>query len=420
MASWHKAAAAANGAFFGPKSWSGLLGAKAILPAAALLIAVSMAAAPAQAMCPVMMPPPLFTIMPDDNTQGLVVYSHEDRMETLVLEPSFHGTATDFGMVLPLPNKPEITEAKESIFTDLNEITGGAPGMFEDAFMSSAESSVEQSVRVIETKDVGDFKTTTLTADSSDALVAWLQENGYSYTQRDAENFEYYVQKTGYYFVALKVNMGEVSVDEGGQIDGRLKPIEFSFVSEAPMLPFRIMASDMEEMSFTLYTISDFPYFVPGTDTSFAGTIQHNTYEAGLLEQYGAAGKWLVRTEVDFDPLQVERNVVLSRADAITQAGMGATSMVINPQDLPAGSGILAGSAGNTVDLAPFAESLSPLKQQKNGIPADSVECRPDMQLVLLPGYQKSACVSPDSASVLADMGWQPSTHRADELQRIA
>ena len=72
----------------------------------------------------------------------------------------------------------------------------------------------------------------------------------------------------------MKVNMDRADVDDdGGMINGNLRPIEFVFESEYPMLPLRIMAHDMDPMSFTLYTLGSFPYYVPGVDVLFMDLI---------------------------------------------------------------------------------------------------------------------------------------------------
>ena len=72
---------------------------------------------------------------------------------------------------------------------------------------ASAQATSVEGVTIVEQKDVGDFKTTTLTADAAEALVNWLQENNYAYSEKDSGNFEYYINQGGYFFVALKVNM---------------------------------------------------------------------------------------------------------------------------------------------------------------------------------------------------------------------
>ena len=65
---------------------------------------------------------------------------------------------------------------------------------------------------MVEKKDVGDFTTIVLTAETADALIEWLNGNGFEFKTEDRENFEYYVEKGGYYFVAMKVNMDRADV----------------------------------------------------------------------------------------------------------------------------------------------------------------------------------------------------------------
>ena len=67
------------------------------------------------AACPPTFPPSGYTITPDDDVQAFLMYSEPDRMETLVVQPAFSGTAVEFGMVMPLPNRPIINEAPEVV-----------------------------------------------------------------------------------------------------------------------------------------------------------------------------------------------------------------------------------------------------------------------------------------------------------------
>jgi len=371
---------------------------------------------PAYAMCPGIMTPPSFMVMPDDNTQGLIVYSHTDKLETLVLEPSFHGDAIDFGMVLPLPNKPEITEADEEVFNELKMIT--EQSMLRPHFLGESTSASSGSgVDIIEIKDVGDYTATVLTAESSSALISWLDENGYTFSQKDAVNFEYYVDKTGYYFVVLKVNMDEANVDENGNLNGKLKPIEFTFVSEEPMLPFRIMAVDMEEMSFTLYTLSEFAYFVPGIDVGYMKKLPE-IMDVESLERYAPDDKWLLRMEVNFDPMMVEKNLILTKAGNPPREFEGEV-LTINSDSFSSESGLIQGTAPGNMDVDDFA-SLSPLKQQKTGILIESVDCKDDFALMISGNSERSVCVTDEHTSAFSDRGWTESTIRINELLRIA
>ena len=310
----------------------------------AALLAVAGLALPAYAACPAHFSPPSQTILPDDNGQVLMHYSVSERLETLVIQPEFTGTATEFGLVMPVPSMPEINEAPDDLFKFLAILTDRVPGFYgiEAAPESAMSLSDDSTVTVVMKKDVGDFKTTVLVADRADDLTEWLNYNGFEFGDTDTENFDYYIEKGGYYFVALKVNMDKADVDASGQISGRLNPIEFVFESEHPMLPLRIMSGDADTMRFTVYTLGEFPYYIRGADIQFAtplvrgdinAVIKDHNYPKpqsvhmlewlkgllgitdweydGPLDRNEPVGKWLVRMDVRFNPGMIESNLLL-------------------------------------------------------------------------------------------------------------
>ena len=384
------------------------------------LLILSSLAVPVHAACPPTFPPPGYTIIPDNDVQAFVAYSESDRIETLVVQPTFSGTATEFGMVMPIPNRPEINEAPEDLFFFLQAYTNLFGGIASPSRgLSSEESIVASSVVVLEQKDVGDFETTLLTAGSAKDLVDWLNSHDFQFTAEDEANFDYYVQKGGYYFVAMKVNMDEADVDEEGNINGKLRPVEFVFPSEHPILPFRIMAHDMNPMSFTLYTLTEFPYYIPGVDVIFKGQYEgYVRYEP--LDKYEPANKWLIRMNVEFDPRAIEKNLLLQRAESLGDAASIPDRIKINPHLLPSDAGIIKGGAEENVVLADFVDTMTPLEQANYGIPPESIECKSTLQLMLRPDGQNAYCMKQSSVSGLIERGWEVSSMRADELERMS
>ncbi len=446
----------------------------------------------AYAACPPIFPPPGYTILPDDDAQVFLMYSEQDRTETLVIQPEFSGTATEFGMVMPLPDRPAINEAPEDMFDVLLRYTTiryDDTRTLEEALVTQQGGPSDAGVVVVEKKDVGDFTTIVLTAETADALVEWLNGNGFEFKTEDRENFEYYVGKGGYYFVAMKVNMDRADVDDdGGMINGNLRPIEFVFESEYPMLPLRIMAHDMDPMSFTLYTLGSFPYYVPGVDVLFMDLIDkpaspeatvspsgatqeppqgitrqvswspatidvqylgnvgdgnvvdppprpdEDRLGAEFWERYEPLGKWLVRMNVGFDPRGIEKNLILDRIgtvngmipdtgnDPIQITGMDVVlkrPVIINEKLLPPGSGVFAEHSSDWQDFQGVHEVMSPRLQAENGIPPHSIDCKSGMQLMLRADGQNTACVMESSVPVLSERGWQASTVRAAEMDRL-
>ena len=392
----------------------------ALVPMLALVL--SGLAVPAYAACPAWFPPLDHVIVPDDNAPVFVTYSESDRVETLVLLPEFSGTAAEFGMVLPLPGRPEINEAPEEMFDFLAEYTNRVFFERSPAFDSMAEGFAvsESSVVVIEQKDVGDFETTLLTASNAQDLVDWLNDRDFQFTEEDEDNFDYYVQKGGYYFVAMKVNMDEASIDESGGIDGELRPIEFVFPSEHPMLPLRIMSHDMDPMDFTLYTMTEFPYYIPGVDVIYSEKVGWRNYgEFWQLDRYDPFDKWFVRMNVEFDPRTIETNLLLQRADKLDNTNALDYIFRINPDQLPS-AGVIGGDAESNLFLGAFADAMTPREQTEHGIPPESIECDHPLKLMLRSDGQNTACVLPTSVSTLTERGWQVSTMRADELERLS
>ena len=347
-----------------------VMAARRVVVISLLVFALAGFGTSAYAACPPIFPPPGYTILPDDDAQVFLMYSEQDRTETLVIQPEFSGTATEFGMVMPLPARPAINEASEDMFDILLRYTTiryDDTRVLEEALV--VQGGPSSGVIVVEKKDVGDFTTIVLTAETADALVEWLNGNGFEFKTEDRENFEYYVEKGGYYFVAMKVNMDRADVSDDGTINGNLRPIEFVFESEYPMLPLRIMAHDMDPMSFTLYTLGIFPYYVPGVDVLFIDLIDkpatpteatvlpsgatqepqgitrpvswspitdvqylgnvgdgnveppprsdENRLGAEFWERYEPLDKWLVRMNVGFDPRGIEKNLILDRIGTV-------------------------------------------------------------------------------------------------------
>lgn len=451
-----------------------------VIPLATLIL-VGMATS-AYAACPPSFTPPGYTVIPDDDVQAFLAYSEMDRTETLVIQPAFSGTATEFGMVMPLPARPTINEAPEDMFDVLLEYTtlrfDLGSRMLEDS-LRIPSSTLDDDVVVIERKDVGDFTTTVLTAETAVGLVGWLNDNGFEFKTEDRENFEYYVEKGGYYFVAMKVNMDMADLDDDGMINGKLRPIEFVFESEYPMLPLRIMAHDMDPMSFTLYTLGAFPYYIPGVNILFmdivdkpapakatvlpSGTVQESKviprqvswnpitdvqyYDDPIMdprsdedrlgeefwERYEPLDKWLIRMDVGFDPRGIEQNLILERIatvdDILPHPGhplriIGTdviilAPIIINEKMLPSGSGVFAEYQSTLYDFPNVRETMSYRLQTEHGVQPQSIDCKSGMHLMLRPDGYNTACMMESSVPKLNERGWQESTIRADELNRL-
>lgn len=329
---------------------------------------------------------------PLNATEAFVAY--ENGVQTLVLQPEWQGDVTDFAIVYPTPSRPDIVEAPEWIFDELNNATNPwlpvpMALMEDDMDFASADEAEEKSVTVVEEKQVGEYEVSVLTATDADDLAEWLEDNDYNYTAGDADKVEYYVEQGGFYFIALKVDADhfeppimwledDISDEEDESMEdedveaveedmliepaaltrpvddwfwGRLSPLQITFKTDQPQLPMRTLKSDMPEMTFDLYTLADQALFVPGVDTVYA-----NVVDAEFLSQtksianYNPRGKWLVRQEVVFDPGNSDADLYLATAPTATFTTVDPGSQVrFDPAALDADTGIIPGNRGQVV-----------------------------------------------------------------------
>jgi hypothetical protein len=337
-------------------------------------------AQPVSAFCSWGFPPQGKEYQPLNATEAFL--SYEDGTQTLVLKPEWQGSVKEFGIVYPTPSKPEVTEGPKNIFWELEEATNPWVALPVPAasFDGALKAQAEREVTVVEQKQVAEYDVTVLKATSASALVKWLKKNGYNYAKTDASKVEYYVKKGGFYFVALKVNADHF-VDpyprpmfKGAEIDaaadsavsspdskmaimppdwfwGELSPIQIAFKTDKPQLPMRTLKSDMPEMVFDLYTMSDKAVFIPGVDTIWSNLVDNEFLKkVPSLQNYNPKGKWLLRQEVKFNPSKSDADVYLTHAttDDFTTVKAGKQAR-FNPSLLDPKTGIIAGVRGQVV-----------------------------------------------------------------------
>ena len=232
---------------------------------------------------------------------------------------------------------------------------------------AEAKASSDESVTVVEEKQVAEYTVTVLKATSATELVKWLKKNGYNYDKDDTSKVEYYVKKGGFYFVALKVDASHFQPpvispflkeagDERIAIQpgwwwGELSPIQISFATDKPQLPMRTLKSDMPEMVFDLYTMSDKAVYIPGVDTIYSDLVDNEFLKkVPALAQYNPKGKWLLRQEVRFNPSKSDADVYLEQATTEKFATVTAgTQTRFNPKALDSKTGIIPGLRGQVV-----------------------------------------------------------------------
>jgi hypothetical protein len=321
----------------------------------------------ALAFCSWGFPPQGKEYQPLNATEAFINY--EDGVQTIVMKPKWQGDAKAFGIVYPTPSKPEVIAAPVDLFWQLEEATNPWVNLDQPVTLqeSGAKAALDEAVTVVEEKQVAEYKVTVLKATSATELVKWLKNNGYNYDKDDASKVEYYVNKGGFYFVALKVDAShfeppvispfvkaiedERMAIQPGWFWGELSPIQISFATNKPQLPMRTLKSDMPEMVFDLYTMSDKAVYIPGVDTIYSNLVDNEFLKkVPSLAQYNPKGKWLLRQEVKFNPSKSDADVYLEQATTEKFATVTAgTQARFNPKALDSKTGIIPGLRGQVV-----------------------------------------------------------------------
>jgi hypothetical protein len=181
--------------------------------------------------------------------KAFITWSPAEQIESFTVQPRFEGNALDFGMVIPTPGRPKLTEMPRDFFKELAVFTilrpmpldkykpfpfataGGPPS-------TRRGQENDSSVRVIEAGVVGSLEYKIVTADRSDDLYQWLKQNRYAYAG-DEETLGIYVAKK-WVFTVMRIDPGQMKQGPDGKYLGEVTPTRFTFSSPALIYPLRI------------------------------------------------------------------------------------------------------------------------------------------------------------------------------------
>jgi hypothetical protein len=197
--------------------------------------------------------------------KAIIVY--ENNRENLILQVKYDGNVSDFAWVVPVPSYPSVNASEPLLFADLAHLTAAWPQektgylplflafgiMFYGGTFGTAGITGINGGEVWETGNAGIFDYAIISANTSQALVGWLNTNGYPFPMDKLDVLDSYVNKS-WYFVAIKLN---VSKDAEGLSDGTVQPIELSFNSSQIVYPLKISSVSSEESDVLLYIFAD-------------------------------------------------------------------------------------------------------------------------------------------------------------------
>jgi len=193
----------------------------------------------------------------------------EERVEMHV-QISYEGPAEEFAWVVPVSSLPELFVSSQGLFDTLalqtaptfvlNTVQEGkctfGRGLFGGVDFSAIESAPvpadaggSTGVVVLAEQRVGPYETLTLKADSSAALVDFLQKNDYDLTDQLGDVLAPYVADEAY-FVALRLAKDEDT--------GDIAPLGLTYQGTQASIPIQLTAvAAADDMRLEVYLFSD-------------------------------------------------------------------------------------------------------------------------------------------------------------------
>lgn len=206
------------------------------------------------------------------NEASQVILARDGQRTTISMRNDYKGEPTEFALVVPVPvvlRQEDVKVLDQKIFTRLDDYS--APRLVEYHDEDPCRPKIEFApppppamaaapggragpplVRIEAFFTVGEYDIVILSAEESDALEAWLTQNGYNIPKGASAALRPYVRQNMKFFVA-KVNLKE-KAKAGGQY---LSPLQFSFQSEKFMLPMRLgMLNARGPQDLIVYTLT--------------------------------------------------------------------------------------------------------------------------------------------------------------------
>src|SRR4051794_37816030 len=216
-----------------------------------------------------------------------ITHDPEKKAETFTVQPKFEGNALDFGMVIPTPSQPKLSEMPRDFFKHLAVYTimrqrefpyskllpmidpqpfggammggipmGGGMPMMGGMPMGGAMPMVaprQPAVKVVEVGTVGSLDYKIIKAGRADDLFQWLKDHKYAYSGDEA-TLNHYVQKK-WLFTVMKIDTMQMKRNKDGSFTGEVTPTRFQFTSEKLVYPLKITQISVKDKTEALFYV---------------------------------------------------------------------------------------------------------------------------------------------------------------------
>ncbi len=183
----------------------------------------------------------------DQSAERILYIQHEGKI-TVHVQISYSGDDDSFSWILPVQAVPKLGIGSDSVFQVLEQTTsplfmldwvpkdgcyGGNPCEF-DASTGGPPNGTQggaKGVTILDQQNVGPYESTTLTGDSAEAVLKWLNDNKYLQPKESKPLIEQYL-KQKFVFLALRLQKDKSA--------GDLAPIVLTMDEPSPCLPLRL------------------------------------------------------------------------------------------------------------------------------------------------------------------------------------
>ena len=234
-----------------------------------------------------------------------IIISARDGTTDVITQIGVPSTTADYGVLIPLPSEPTLdsTPVASADIDNLDRQTaprlmrfdnneGGIPvpscgcGSSKDA----ANTGNEPGVRVSQPVAIGPVTAVTLTADTGDAINAWLADNGFVIPAADQALVADYAGP-GRYFIAIRRSdtaatqvPSSVGVHFTLAGDQRALPMRFARLGAAPTVAFTVFVA-----AYTVAAPAD-PFAALTINDLDVGTLNNTGYAAAVSKAVSAHG----------------------------------------------------------------------------------------------------------------------------------
>jgi len=199
------------------------------------------------------------------NTERLLISEPQQKaaiyyskgIETLIISPSYKGSAANFAWVIPVPARPKVSIVDGALFHELKTLTAPPTKFRRSGLVGPGGFAGAASVEVLERKTVGVYDVSILQSNDANALTKWLKQNGYQIPEPDKfvreriNPIPYYIRKQ-WTFVACRVKIPEKAKKLQ---TGSLAPIKLAFKSKQIIYPMKLSSLNKTDFSLLVYLL---------------------------------------------------------------------------------------------------------------------------------------------------------------------